>query len=108
MSIGQNIKRYRENLSMTEEQFAEKVGITVQECRFIEAGRRALSSAEIQKIGEVLNVTFDDLLSSRPIPPAIPKRPPVPTPAADDEMPEEGSVLMPMDELKNLLGKMKE
>ena len=106
MSIGQNIKRYREKLSMSEEQFAEQVGITVQECRFIEAGRRALSSAEIQKIGEVLNVTFDDLLSSRPIPPAIPKRPAAR--ASDDDMPEEGSVLMPMDELKNLLGKMKE
>ena len=97
MSIGQNIKRYRENLSISEEQFAERVGITVDECRNIENGRRALSSLEIQKISEVLNVTFDALLSSKPIP----------APAPKDE-PEEGSVLMPMDELKNLLGQMNE
>lgn len=98
MSIGQNIKRYRESLSISEEQFAERVGITIEECRYIEAGRRPLSSAEIQKISEVLNVTFDALLSSKPIP----------APPIHRDEPEEGSVLMPMDELKNLLGQMKE
>lgn len=98
MSIGQNIKCYREYLSMTEEEFAGKVGISIDECNLIESGRRALTSAEIQKIGEVLNVTFDDLLAPNPVPP----------PPVDTDAPEEGSVLMPMDELKNLLGKMQE
>lgn len=96
MSIGQNIKCYRENLSMSEEEFAERVGLSVEECRFIESGRRALSSAEIQRIGEVLDVTFDDLLASKPIPKPI------------RDVPDDCSVLMPMDELKNLLGKMQE
>ncbi len=99
MSIGQNIKCYREYLSMSVEEFARQVGISVEDCGLIESGRRALTSAEIQKIGEVLDVTFDDLLASEPVPRRVNINP---------DGPEEGSVLMPMDELKNLLGKMQE
>lgn len=92
MSIGENVKIYREKSGMTLEQLAQKLGISLLDCEGIECGRRILSSAEIQKICSVLDVSLENLLTQPPT----------------DSTAEEGSILMPVDELQNLLGKMKE
>ena len=92
MSIGQNVKVYREYNGMSIGDFASHVGLTVEG---IEAGVRMLSSSEIQRICRVLNVTLEALLSRQPT-----------MPAPQDDA--EGSILMPVDELQSLLGKMRE
>ena len=92
MSIGENVKIYREKSGMTLEQLAQKLGISLLDCEATERGRRILSSAEIQKICSVLDVSLENLLTQPPT----------------DSTAEEGSILMPVDELQNLLGKMKE
>lgn len=97
MSIGQNVKIYRENSGIALEDFAARIGLTAAECQGIEAGKRMLSSSEIQRICKVLNVSLEALLS---------KHPTVPKPQED--ISEEGSILMPVDELQSLLGKMRE
>ena len=90
MSVGENIKKIRVSKSISLEQFAELTGISVSSCKGIESGQRALNSSEVQSICRVLDVTFEALVAA----PAPPK--------------EEASMVMPVDELKNLLGKMKE
>lgn len=95
MSIGQNVKVYREYNGMSIGDFASHIGLTVEECEGIEAGVRMLSSSEIQRICRVLNVTLEALLSRQPT-----------MPAPQDDA--EGSILMPVDELQSLLGKMRE
>lgn len=95
MSLGENIKSIRESKNITLESFAQLTGISADNCLKIESGQRALTSAEIQSICNVLGITFDDLVRS-------PKQPQQPEPRSQD-----ASVLMPVDELQKLLGKMK-
>ena len=92
MSVGDNIKRIRESKSMSLERFAELTGISLSSCQGIEAGQRALNSSEVQSICRVLEVSFDMLVTA----------------PASEYMTEEESMVMPVDELQNLLGKMKE
>ena len=87
-------KRIRESKSISLERFAELTGISPQNCYSIENGLRALNSSEVQSICRVLGVSFDVLVSN-----------PAPEP---DPLESEGSVVMPVDELQNLLGKMRE
>lgn len=94
MSLGANIKMFRESKLLSLAKFSGLTGISLEACQAIEEGKRALSSTEIQSICRVLGVTFDALVA-----------PPQPE---EDECNAEGSLLMPADELQNLLGKMRE
>lgn len=98
MSIGQNVKVYRENSGIKIEDFAARIGLSVADCEGIEAGKRMLSSSEIQRICKVLNVSLEALLSKNPTPECAKK----------GDADEEGSILMPVAELQSLLGKMRE
>lgn len=89
MSLGENIQNIRISKNITLDRFAELTGISAENCEKIEAGRRALSSSEIQSICRVLDVSFDDLVT------------------APRQQTDQASVLMPVDELQSLLGKMK-
>ena len=93
MSVNENIRRLRVGNSLSIDSFAGLTGLSVADCQKIEAGTRPLSSAEVQKICSVLDVDVDTLMTA-----TIP----------DPEARTEGSVLMPIDELQNLLGKMQE
>ena len=95
MSVGANIRKFREKLGITEWDFARRIGVPVEDCMALETGERSLNSNEIRKIVDVLGVTLDDLLMDNP------DREPE-TPATG------GSVLMPMEALNELLGKMRE
>ncbi len=92
MSVGENIKKIRESKSISLERFAELTGISLSSCQGIESGQRALNSAEVQSICRVLDISFEALV----------------TVPASETLTEEESMVMPVDELKNLLGKMKE
>ena len=92
MSVGENIRIIRESKGISREYFSQMTGISLANCEGIEAGVRALNSAEVQAICNALGVTFDALVAS----------------PMQDAPENEGSVVMPVDELQNLLGKMRE
>jgi len=94
MSIAQNIRYYREHQSITLDDFSKKTGLTIADCIKIEAGQRPLTSAEITKVCEVLDISVDELISDRDVSAPGPQRDP------------EGSVVMPLGELQNLLSMM--
>ena len=98
MSLGGNIKRIRTDRNISLESFAEQLGLPVEACLAIEDDNRSLSSVEIQTICQILDVTFDSLVYE--------KKSSLEINEAEENDAAEESVLMPVDELQKLLGKM--
>ena len=63
--IGQQIRKYRRAQGLSQEQLAEKIGISVTHMSHIETGNTKLSLAVFADIAAVLDVQADDLLSNR-------------------------------------------
>ena len=64
--IGQKIRKYRKALSMSQEQLAEKVYISVTHMSHIETGNTKLSLPVLVDLAKALNVKTDDLLFDNP------------------------------------------
>lgn len=60
--IGQRIRKYRKALSLSQEQLAEKVGISVTHMSHIETGNTKLSLPVLAELSRALEVQVDDLL----------------------------------------------
>ena len=60
--IGSNIRRYRKANNMTQEQLAEKVGVSTSFCANIERGGRSMSIAVLTKFAQALSVSVDSLV----------------------------------------------
>lgn len=60
--IGQRIKRERLSKSLTQRALAERVGVGTPHISKVEAGRENPSDELLQKIAEVLDCEFDELL----------------------------------------------
>ncbi|WP_057769736.1 helix-turn-helix domain-containing protein [Lactobacillus selangorensis] len=56
------LKRIREKRGMTQEQLADKSGISITMIQSLETGRRVGSVKTIIKLSQILGVTTDDLL----------------------------------------------
>jgi transcriptional regulator with XRE-family HTH domain len=63
MNIGDNIKRIREERSMTQQQIANLIGMHRSNYSKIEKGQREISVAAIIKIANHFDITVDELLS---------------------------------------------
>ena len=61
--IGQNIRRYRKSMVLTQEQLAEMINISVPHMSHIETGITKLSLPVLVDISDALKVSTDDLLS---------------------------------------------
>lgn len=61
--IGQRIRKYRKAYGMSQEQLAEKVGISVTHMSHIETANTKLSLPVFVDIAHALEVQTDDLLS---------------------------------------------
>ncbi len=61
MSIGNNIKRYREAEGLDQSELAEKVHVTQVMISHIEHGRKMPSVALLKDIAKVLHCTMDEL-----------------------------------------------
>ncbi len=61
-SIGKKIKKQRQELNLTQETFAEKVGLSTCYIGMIERGRRIPKLETFIKIANVLDVSADYLL----------------------------------------------
>ena len=62
--LGQQIRKYRKINNMSQEQLAEKAGISVTHMSHIETGNTKLSLQVLVDISEALEVSVDDLLST--------------------------------------------
>lgn len=91
MSVADNVKVLRLSNAWTVDEFAQRMGLSASECQAIEEGTRVISSGEINRMCNIFGVTIDELFLDR-------------TNNDDDE----GSVLMPIDDLQSLLGMMKD
>lgn len=63
MTVGERIKKLRKNLDFTQQQLAEKVGITYIQIGRYETGKSNPSSDVLNKIAEAVNTTVDFLIS---------------------------------------------
>ena len=61
-SIGGRIRKQREYLGLTREQFAEKLDITPKLCSDIELGLKGMSVPTLCKIAETLSLSTDYIL----------------------------------------------
>ncbi len=62
-NIGQKIRKYRRAQGLSQEQLAERVGISVTHMSHIETGNTKLSLAVFVDIVRALDILADDLLS---------------------------------------------
>ncbi len=60
--IGQKIRSYRKEMSLSQEELAELIGISVTHMSHIETGNTKLSLAVFVKATKALNVSADSLL----------------------------------------------
>ena len=65
IKIGDKIREYRKQSGLSQEQLAERVGISVPHMSHIETANTKLSLPVFLEIARVLNVTTDDLLRDR-------------------------------------------
>ncbi len=63
--IGQNIRKFRKAYNLSQEQLAERVGISVTHMSHIETGNTKLSLPVLVSIAEILNVRTDEIISNR-------------------------------------------
>ena len=64
--IGQRVRRYRKAKGLSQEQLAERVGISVPHMSHIETGNTKLSLPVLVEIAGALQVQTDDLLFYQP------------------------------------------
>ena len=60
--VGNNIKAYRLLRKMTQEELAERVGISTSFCTNIEGGKKGISIYTLRDFADALGVTANDLL----------------------------------------------
>lgn len=64
MAVGDNIRKYRKNLKMTQEQLAKKMNVIQPNVYRWEKGLVVPSIETIKKLSKILNVSVDGLLFS--------------------------------------------
>lgn len=60
--VGANVRRYRQQKALTQEQFAEKSGFSQQYLSDLERGRRNPTIVTIYELASALGVTHVDLV----------------------------------------------
>lgn len=65
--IGQQIRKFRKAQGLSQEELAEKIGISTTHMSHIETGNTKLSLSVFVDIANALNVQTDDLLDEREI-----------------------------------------
>lgn len=61
--IGQNIRKYRKEMNLSQEELAEKVFISTTHMSHIETGSTKLSLPVLVDLAKVLGVSADDILT---------------------------------------------
>ena len=61
-TVGKNLKNYRMMRHMTQEELAEKVGISISFCANIERGKKGVSMFVLRDFADALDITVNQLL----------------------------------------------
>lgn len=61
MNFGENVRRRRESLHMTQEQLGEKVGVSLQMISHIETGRKTATVYVAADIAKAFGCSLDEL-----------------------------------------------
>jgi len=64
-AVGENIKRIRGQMSITQEELALRCDLTQSFINFLESGKRGYSKTSIEKIAKALGVHVSDLFLER-------------------------------------------
>jgi transcriptional regulator with XRE-family HTH domain len=59
--IGINLKRIREKMKLTQEQFAELIGYSLGGYVKIEQGTRGMSNLKVRQVADILGLTPNDI-----------------------------------------------
>lgn len=68
LEIGMRIRARRIILGLTQQQFAEQIGVTYQQAHKYERGLNRVSASLLKRIAEVLQVSVNDLLYGDDVP----------------------------------------
>lgn len=60
--VGNNIRKYRTGQKLTQEQLAEKIGISTSFCSKLERGKKSMSIATLRDIANALEISVNYLL----------------------------------------------
>lgn len=71
MTTGEKIKYYRKSQNLSQENLAEKVGVSRQAVSKWESNKSSPSTDNLVIIGKVLDVSIEDLTSNNPTPKKI-------------------------------------
>ena len=63
--VGTNLKFYRTMRHMTQEELAEKAGVSVSFCANIERGKKGVSMFALRDLADALGITVNQLLYDR-------------------------------------------
>ena len=63
--VGNNLKSYRTLRHMTQEELAEKVGVSISFCANVERGKKGVSMFVLRDFADALNITVNQLLYDR-------------------------------------------
>lgn len=63
--IGVRINKRRKHLNMTQEQVAEKMGVSIQMISNLELGKKAIRPENLIKISSVLDISCDYILTGK-------------------------------------------
>lgn len=61
--LAKRIKKFREDLELSQEQLAGKLGLPRPSISQIESGQREISSIELAKLAQIFEISTDDILS---------------------------------------------
>lgn len=61
MNFGENVRRKRESMHMTQEQLGEKVGVSLQMISHIETGRKTATVYVAKDIAKAFGCSLDEL-----------------------------------------------
>ena len=67
MTVGNNLKFYRTMRHMTQEELAEKVGVSISFCANIERGKKGVSMFVLRDLADALDITVNQLLYDRSV-----------------------------------------
>lgn len=63
LKLAKTIKKYRKQADLTQQELADKVGITQKYVQYLESAKRNPSLKLLRKLSEKLNISTSDLLS---------------------------------------------
>jgi transcriptional regulator with XRE-family HTH domain len=63
MTIGERIRHYRELVEMTQDQLAERLGVTASAISLIESDKRGINLEKLYKICDALGITIADIIN---------------------------------------------